>query len=103
MLNLGRDELTSYLLLLLGVTVDQISTKIGLTREYIYESNTIAAHLIEHGVWGYTDLLICIIFIAITYLAQRVIQEEKQKILFVFPLISGTIRLVTGIINLALL
>ena len=103
MIQVEREEFASYLFLLLGVTIDQISTKVGISSYNLFEFNLISARLIELGVWGYTDTFICIMFIAITFLSYRLILEEKQKIVFAFPLITGIIRLLVGILNFTLL
>jgi hypothetical protein len=102
MTQIEREEFTSYLFLVLGITLDQISTKIGLSNYNLLESNYITARLIDFGLWGYFDFLICTMFIAITYVSYRAFPEEKNKIVFAFPLITGVIRLLAGIMNLRL-
>ena len=102
MFEIEREEFASYLFLLLGITLDQISTKIGLSRYNLLETNYITSKLIDFGLWGYLDFLLCIIFIAVTYVSYRVFPEEKNKIVFAFPLVTGVIRLFAGILNFRL-
>ena len=101
-MNLDKLELSSYLLLILGVSTDQLSTRIGLSRYNLYESNVFAARLMDLGLWGYVDLFLCLFIIVMTRNLYNKHLEEKAELLFIFPLISGLIRLVTGLMNFSL-
>jgi hypothetical protein len=101
-MNLDKLELSSYLLLILGVSTDQLSTRIGLSRYNLYESNVFAARLMDLGLWGYVDLFLCLFIIVMTRNLYKKHLEEKAELLFIFPLISGLIRLVTGLMNFSL-
>ena len=103
MISLKRVEITSYILLLLGVGLDQVSTRIGLSQYNLIESNFIANRLITLGLWGYVDLALCTAFIIITHLSYRIVLEERNNLIFAFPFISGAIRLLVGLMNVTLL
>ena len=101
-MNLGKTELASYSFLLLGISIDQFSTRLGLSRYNLVESNIFAARLMNFGVWGYYDLLVSLAFIGITYISYRKTLAMKNDLVFVLPVISGTVRLFAGLMNIVL-
>lgn len=96
-------ELASYLALITGVTLDQISTKRGIVQSNLYEGNHIARTLMEHGLWGYADILIVSLLIGVLYISYRKILDRKNDLVFLLPLISGGIRLLVGVRNFTLI
>ena len=98
---LEKTEITSYSLLLLGVSIDQLSTKVGISRYGLRESNILARTFMDFGVWGYMDLMICVALIVVSYFSYRRILNMKSNIVFFFPLISGIFRIIVGLMNLA--
>jgi hypothetical protein len=96
-------EVISYILLMLGVLGDHISTNIGLSRSYIRESNPIALNLMNQGLWIQTDLLLIVVIIVTVYTVTRVLKSSTSKIIFLLPAISGLFRLGVTIWNFSLL
>lgn len=100
MYKINRIDSLTYLALLLGLTIDQITTFIGINYFNLYEANNIARSLMNIGIWSYVDILICLIFIK---LLQFIINRFKEgKILLIFPLLAGIFRILVGISNLLL-
>ena len=102
-MHLDKIEISSYFTLFLGVTLDHISTNRGISRFNLFEYNYIARILMEIGIWSYVDILLCIVIIYITNQSYHKILKKESKCLFIFPLLSGFIRLIVGILNISLL
>jgi hypothetical protein len=96
-------EAISYILLMLGVLGDHISTNIALSRSYIRESNPIALNLMNQGLWVQTDLLLVIVSIAIVFITTRVIKNTTYRAIFLLPAICGLFRLGVTFWNISLL
>ena len=95
-------EMGSYLILVLGLTLDHLSTNLGINNHNLYETNFFAKTLMEIGIWGYVDIILCILFICTTYQSYRILLEKEHKFMFFFPLFSGFIRILIGVRNLTL-
>ena len=95
-------ELGSYLILVLGLTLDHLTTNLGINNHNLYETNYFARTLMEIGIWGYVDILLCMLFIWTTYQSYRILLEKKHNFMFFFPFISGFIRILVGVRNLTL-
>jgi len=95
-------ELWSYLILVLGLTLDHLTTNLGINNHNLYETNYFARTLMEIGIWGYVDILLCMLFIWTTYQSYRILLEKKHNFMFFFPFISGFIRILVGVRNLTL-
>ena len=102
MSRIEKIEWVSYLILIIGFTVDHITTKVGMANHKLYESNMIARTLIELGIWGYVDIVICAIFIYVTYQSYRLLLQREHNYMFYFPLVSGLLRIMVGIQNISL-
>lgn len=95
-------ETCSYLALILGVALDHVTTSLGITRFNLLEANIIAKSLMDLGVWGYVDMVLCLLFIMFSYLSYRKILQKQSNLMFVFPLSSGFIRLILSIWNVSI-
>jgi len=102
MTRIEKIELGSYLVLVLGLSLDHMTTNLGINNHNLYEANYFARILMEIGVWGYVDILLCILFICTTYQSYRIFLEKKHKFMFFFPFISGSFRILIGVWNLSL-
>jgi hypothetical protein len=102
MMRIEKMEGVTYLILVIGLTFDHLTTNIGIADHNLYESNYFARTLMEFGIWGYVDILLCIIFIYATYQSYRILLDKKHNFMFFFPLISGVIRILVGVQNLTL-
>jgi len=103
MTRIEKMEIGSYLSLALGLMLDHLTTKLGIINHNLYESNYFARTLMEIGIWGYVDILLCILFICVTYQSYRILLEKKHSFMFFFPFISGFIRILIGVRNLTLI
>jgi hypothetical protein len=86
-------ESFSYFMLIVGTLGDHISTMIGLTRPYIYESNPFTVWLMERGLWLPFDVVLVAVGIALPYLIIRFTKRDYFKALLVYPFLHGLIRL----------
>jgi len=86
----------------LAVLVDHLTTNIGINHYGLAESNAFTLYLIEKGVWSYVDFTMVICTIAVTHFLIKHTRVEKKMALF-FPLITGVIRFLAGILNILLM
>ena len=98
----NRIEQFSYLVLMVGTAFDQITTKIGLSKYGLCEANALTLSLMNKGIWTAVDILICFVFIVVLHQSYRIVLEKKSNFLFVFPVISGLVRLSAGFMNMSL-
>jgi hypothetical protein len=103
MIRIEKIEMVSYLILVLGLTLDHLTTNFGINNHNLYELNVITRTLMEIGIWVYVDILVCILFIFTTYQSYRIILEKKYSFMFFFPFISGFVRILIGVRNLTLI
>jgi len=96
-------EIVSYIVLIIGVAIDQISTRIVSAYSHIYEVNPFARWLQANGLWLISDVSICILII----LPLSIILQEKtlkgRHTLILAPMVVGFLRLILGISNLLLI
>jgi len=102
MTRIEKIELGSYLVLVLGLSLDHLTTNLGINNHNLIEANYFTRILMEIGVWGYVDILLCILFIGTTYQSYRIFLEKKHNFMFFFPFISGFFRILIGVWNLSL-
>lgn len=100
---LSRFEVGAYLMLVVGVVGDHLSTGFALTRGNIREANPFALSLMEKGLWAPTDLAIIFVSIAAIYLLLRAIKNPVAKYMLVYPSIAGVIRLAVAVWNVSLI
>lgn len=103
MIRIEKIEMVSYLILVLGLTLDHLTTNFGINNHNLYELNVITRTLMEIGIWVYVDILVCILFICITHQSYRILLEKKHTFMFFFPFISGFVRILIGVRNLTLI
>ncbi len=98
------DEGVAYSVLVLGTTLDQLTTRIGLTYPHIYEGNPIARWLLVNNLWLLLDLsiLILIIFPLSLILHARLHAKNRLFVLFT-PMFIGICRVFTATWNVLLL
>ena len=96
-------ERISYLILILGVFADQISTRIGIYSLNLLESNPFTSLLIQNGVWLLFDIVLIIL---ILYISNYLIHSNDKKyfsFVYMYSLISGLIRIYASICNFNLI
>jgi len=93
----------SYIFSLLGIFMDQVSTRLGLLNPLIFEGNPNVAWMLELGIWLPIDLTI----LAVMILSCKLIVDQwnfvNRRVVYFCPLTYGVLRLITGISNFLLL
>jgi hypothetical protein len=97
--DVDRLVILSYIISVLGFAVDQASTRIGLTISNVVETNQVALHLMNAGLWLYTDLAAVLLTIFIAKLVIERWSFKYRHTVALFPLTFGTLKLVTGMSN----
>ena len=67
------------------------------------ESNIFTRFLIENGLWLYVDILLFISFVLIISLFNDEVTDKINRVVLVFPFISGFIRAMAGMWNIVIL
>lgn len=95
-------EAVAYILHIVGVVGDHVSTIIGLNRGY-FELNRVAAWLMENGLWTPIDIVLTIVFIIQPAVIIRKWRFTLRYAVLLYPIVHGTIRLAVCIWNLHLI
>jgi len=86
-----------------GVMLDHLTTNIGMSVFRFKESNIFTCYLIEKGLWVYVDVILFISFICIISLFSDKLTAKSNKVVLIFPLVSGFLRMMAGMWNLIIL
>ena len=86
-----------------GVFLDHLTTNIGMNVFGLRESNIFTRFLIENGLWLYVDILLFISFVLIISLFNDEVTDKINRVVLVFPFISGFIRAMAGMWNIVIL
>lgn len=100
---LSRFEISAYIMLVIGVIGDHFSTGIALTRENIYESNSIVLRFMQNGLWVPIDVTLIVFSVLSTYFLIRVLKKPLAQYLLIFPVLTGLIRLLVTFWNISLI
>lgn len=95
-------EKVSYLVLILGTMLDQISTRYALWFPHIYETNPTTVWLMTKNLWLFFDLIIVFVSILISHFL-LVKFGKIAKAGLSYSLVLGALRLAVGLYNLSLL
>jgi len=91
---------------ILGCTLDQVSTRVALMNENIYESNPYAQALMDRGLWLVVDIILVVSLSALVLTANIILKASGiphlEYIPYLVPLIVGAIRMGAGIHNILL-
>jgi hypothetical protein len=98
-----RVEAFAYAIMILGVVGDHISTSVGLSRDYVRESNPIALGLMDNGIWIQTDIILIVVSILSVFTLLRVLKNSSSRIILILPVICGLVRLGVTFWNLSIL
>ncbi len=99
----SKVEVFAYITLVLGIFGDHLSTGIALNKEGFIEANPMALNLMQSGIWVQTDAFLILISIAATFTSLRIVKNPLARIILVFPLMIGLVRLVVTFWNVSLL
>jgi len=86
-----------------GVILDHLTTNIGMSVFRFKESNIFTCYLIENGLWVYVDIILFISFICIISLFSDKLTAKNNKMVLIFPLVSGFLRMMAGMWNMIIL
>ena len=98
-----RVEAFAYAIMILGVVGDHISTSVGLSRDYVRESNPIALGLMDNGIWIQTDIILIVVSILSVFTLLRVFKNSSSRIILILPVICGLVRLGVTFWNISIL
>ena len=98
-----RVEAFAYAIMILGVVGDHISTTVGLSRDFVRESNPIALGLMDNGIWIQTDIILIVVSILSVFTLLRVLKNPSSRIILILPVICGLVRLGVTFWNLSIL
>ena len=90
----------AYILSICGIMMDQLSTRIGLSRPNIVELNPRAVYLMNLGMYLYVDIFIAFSMIAFCYLTIKFWGFKNRWAILFLPFTFGVLRLSTGILNI---
>lgn len=99
----GNIEGIAYRLVALGISLDHLSTRIGLLNPMIREFNQYTVHLAQNNLWLPFDAFMLSVAIAIPALFIRKTRLDGRKVMLLFPLIFGAARLGAALHNFALI
>jgi len=88
---------------ILGVILDHLTTNIGISVFGLKESNIFTRFLIENGLWVYIDIILFISFISLISLYSDKLTVKINRVILIFPFISGFMRVMTGMWNMIIL
>lgn len=93
----------AYKLVTVGITLDHLSTRIGLLNPMIREFNKYTVHLAQNNLWLLFDVFMLSAAIAIPALFIRKTRLDGRKVMLLFPLLFGAARLGAALHNFALI
>lgn len=96
-------EYSSYLIYLLGIVLDYVTTKIGISHFHLVEANVLTHFLIQRGLWLTTNLLMFLVTMLITSLVLKNGDVKHSYIALASPTMCGMVRIFVGVQNLILI
>jgi len=93
----------AYIVSLIGFSIDQISTRIGLTFPNVFERNQATVQLLNSGTWLYVDFFLALFTILVSHMVISRWGFKHRKFVALFPLTFGALKLLTGLLNLNLI
>lgn len=97
-----KTEKGAYGLLTIGVVLDQISTRIALSTNRLYESNPFSRYLMEQGTWLLVDAFLFMIITGGMFIILQKWKFRNKWAILIFPYLFGFFRFMAGIWNLYL-
>ena len=99
-------ERMAYVSVVIGLFLDQLSTRLVIAHPYIYEGNKYVVMMMERGVWLLTDVVVVLGCIQIPYLFIRQMRDRLpygRYIALVIPMTVGLVRSMAATWNVCLL
>jgi len=98
-----RVEYSSYIIYFLGIFLDYVTTKIGISNFHLVEANAFTSFLMQRGLWLTTNLLM---FLVTMLLSSHVLNKwdiRYSYIVLASPTLCGLVRIFIGIHNFILI
>jgi len=92
-------EISAYLLAVLGMLGDQISTRLGLALPGTCELNFFAAWMMARSLWLPLDLLLLAAFLCAPAVLIRRYDARERWLTLAYPILFGLIRITAAISN----
>jgi len=96
-------EIISYIILIVGVSLDHSSTMYALTLPDAYEVNPFVRSLMAKNLWLFGDIFVVITAIFIPYFMIRLIDRWEMQVVLAYPIVHGFLRICCGIHNLGVI
>lgn len=90
---------TAYVILVLGVVLDQLTTWTALLLGHP-EANPSTRYMIAEGIWLAVDLGVLLLGLMVPWTVEKV---TGYRALYAFPLTLGSLRLLCAVVNLRIL
>jgi len=85
-----------------GVLGDQVSTRLGLMRPGVSESNPFASWLMVRGLWLPFDLALLSFTVLASFVSARAVGPRERWLFLLAPVVFGVVRLVAAVWNFLL-
>ena len=85
-----------------GVLGDQVSTRLGLMRPGVSESNPFASWLMVRGLWLPFDLALLSFTVLASFVFARAVGPRERWLFLLAPVAFGVVRLVAAVWNFLL-
>lgn len=92
-------EKLAYEIVIFGVMVDQMTTRIALLYPWMIETNPNALMLMGQGLWLYMDLFLLASAIIMPAVIIRFLSFEGRRVVLLYPFLFGILRLMAGLNN----
>lgn len=90
-----------YLVYVMGVVFDQLSTRLAISHPGIVESNPLTARLIEAGAWLAVDLVLMFVALSLCHFITETFSDGREFSL-TFLMTYGSIRTIAAMWNVRL-
>lgn len=98
-----RNEKFAYSFMVVGVCLDQLSTRVTMTHPLIFETNENVLMMMGNGIWLISDIALMVGIISVSYLFIRYmvdkIPQKRYGALISPAFVFGFVRLLAAIWN----
>jgi hypothetical protein len=98
-----RVEYSSYLIYFLGIFLDYVTTKIGVSNFHLIEANAVTIFLMQRGLWLTTNLLIFLVIMLSSSYVLKKGDISQSYLVLASPTMCGLARILIGVHNFILI
>ncbi len=95
-------EKGTYITLVIGAFLDQLSTRIALTSPWLSEGNPYTRYLMGLELWLLFDIFFGLLIIGSCFVVLRILDFVNKRYILIVPYLCGSFRFLAGIWNLYL-